>query len=797
MNIENARSGPLRTFGPLLLLALVGLLVYANSLHSPFIYDDRPTIEDPAIHGLWPPQRPLWARWNSAVEARPVASLTLAVNYALGGRDVIGYHLVNIAFHVLCALVLYGVVRRTLDGPPLRERFGAHAAALAFACALLWLVHPANTQVVDYITHRTESIMGVFYLLTLYCAIRARSSTRRLLWSAASVACCALGMASKEVMVTAPLMVALYDWAFRAEPYPRVLRQRIGLYAGLALTWIILAFLMSAARRGTKSAGYGLGVDTFRYLLNQCNVVLHYMKLAFWPEPLLIDYGIPQSPTVYDVAPQGAFLALLVMATVVLLLVRPMIGFLAAWFFVILAPTSSFMPILSEVGADRRMYLSLAGLVVLVVVGGFMLLRGPRLRVAGGLLVVIVAANFARMTWTRNNVYKSPVAVWRNEVRALPGNARAWNNLGNELVREGRSDEAIKQYREAIRVEPAYALPRINLANVLRDRGETERAVELYHAALQLLSEDSRWVSFARHNLGKALLAQGRTEHAIDQFRRVLAVEPNLADVHHDLGVALGRQGDLAGAIDQFRTALDIRPDDADTHFHLAIAYRMAERPEEAVEHLRLALDIDPAHAAAHQNLGGLLQLQGEYEQAIRHYRQALEVEPDSAAAHLNLGVALQSTGRPAEAIRHLGRAVELMPDTAQAHQALGAALLALGRAESALASFRRAAELDPEWSLPLSNMAWILATNADERLRNPAEAVEIAQRAASLAGGGDVTALDTLAAAYAATGAFDQAVATGEEALALALADPGGGTADRIRARVEMYRRGMAYREP
>ena len=161
-------------------MAVVGLLVYANTLSGPFIFDDLTSIEqNPSIRRLWPLSEPLSPPRDTPVAGRPLLNLSFAVNYAVGGLDVTGYHLVNLAIHLLAALVLFGLVRRTLLLPSLAPRVGESATNLAAAAALLWMVHPLNSEVVDYVTQRSASLMGLCYLLTLYCSVRALSAGAR------------------------------------------------------------------------------------------------------------------------------------------------------------------------------------------------------------------------------------------------------------------------------------------------------------------------------------------------------------------------------------------------------------------------------------------------------------------------------------------------------------------------------------------------------------------------------------------------------------------------------------------
>ncbi len=350
------------------LLVLAGLFVYWNSFSGPFVFDDIESIvENHQIRSLWRFADVLAPERELPTAGRPLVNASFAINYALGGLDVRGYHAWNLGVHLACALLLFGVVRRTLQMPALRARFGAHAIDLAFAVALLWAIHPLNTEVVDYLTQRTESMMGLCYLATLYASLRAavEPSWR---WPVLAVTSCAAGMACKESMVTAPVMVALYDRGFVFSSMKDAIAARWRLYAGLASTWILLALLLRSGPR-IHSAGFSTGVSAWTYLLNQTVMITRYVRLSVWPRALVVTYGWPVSLTLGDVLPQALFVAALLAAAVIALVRKPALGFAGAWFFLTLAPTSSVVPIATEVGAERRMYLPLIALVSLAVIG--------------------------------------------------------------------------------------------------------------------------------------------------------------------------------------------------------------------------------------------------------------------------------------------------------------------------------------------------------------------------------------------------------------------------------------------
>lgn len=495
---------------PILLVA-AGCLVYANSFGGPFIFDDYSCIvENPHIRHLWP----IWEVWRSppevAIAGRPVVSLTLALNYALGGLRVWGYHAVNLALHLLSALLLYGIIRRTLLRPRLRARFGASAAPLAFVAALLWMVHPLLTESVTYIIQRTELLMAACLLLTMWCVIRDATDGPARRWDIAAVLACAVGMGSKEVMVVTPLLVWVYDAIFLSTTWHAPLRKRRGLYLGLASTWLILAGLLATHPR-TMTAGFTAhGITPWHYALTQSTVIWHYVRLAAWPAPLIVDYS--DWPIVRDLASVGlpvTALAGLIAATAWALRRRPALGFLGAWWFMILAPTSSLLPIATEVAAERRMYLPLAALVTLVVIGGWRFLRacihhaGARRAVAA----IVIAGSVAILgacTVRRNHVYRNEEALLRQLIAVRPNNAHAYYNLGITLGEQGRFDESVAAFHDALRLVPRDAGSHNNLGAVLLQQGNIDEAIGEFQEAIRLRPD----LGQPRLNLERALAVQ-------------------------------------------------------------------------------------------------------------------------------------------------------------------------------------------------------------------------------------------------------------------------------------------------
>jgi len=520
---------------------------YHNSFAGAFVFDDIDAItENPHIRSLWPITHAAAAPPETTVSGRPLVSLSLALNYRISKLDVWSYHALNLAVHALAGMVLFGLVRRTLLSRHLRQRFGADSWLLALVCAVLWTVHPLQTQAVTYVVQRAESMMGLFYLLTLYCAARAFSSRRGRPWQVAAVVFCAAGMATKEVMVTAPVVVFIYDRIFLARSFGETFWRRWRFYAALAGTWAILAVLVLAEPRGS-SAGLGLPIGPIGYAKAQCFSILHYIRLAFWPDVLVLDYGRAPSRTWAQVAPAAAAVAGLLLIVGLALRFRPTAGFLGTWFFVILAPTSSFVPI-NDVTFEHRMYLPLAAIIADAVlatylVGGWALraaISSPaRRRLAGRLLACAlaagVAAPLAAKTVRRNRDYRSRIAIWQDTALKRPLSRRAHCSLGAAYRNAGQFDKAIECYDRAIKLSPKYSLAYNNRGIAYAEKGMYERAIADFDVAIKLRPN----FELAYANRGAAYVAKGDYARAIRDLDAAIRLNPKYTTAHENKAIAL------------------------------------------------------------------------------------------------------------------------------------------------------------------------------------------------------------------------------------------------------------------
>lgn len=687
-SLRASHGMPPAWFAAVVLAISIGI-VFGRARHSPFIFDDVGAIEkNSSIRSLWPlistTERP--GPLNSLAElptaGRPLVNLTFAMNYYFGGLDPVGYHVVNMVFHFLTALLVWAVVRRTLRLPFFGERFEASAGWLAMAIALLWALHPLQTEAVVYVTQRTELMMAFFYLATMYCSLRywaqlplaskegqhesefvAKADGRsRTIWLILAIIACAAGMASKEVMVSAPLMVLLFDRAFISGSLKEALRGSRPLYAGLAATWLLLLLVNLGAPRG-ESAGFSLGVSAYAWWLTQAKALSMYLKLVIWPSPLLLHYEFPYFTTLAEAWVYVVPVLLLAAVICMLLWRNHPLGFLGTFLFAVLSPTL-VVPIVTEMAAERRMYLPLLALVIPFVVGAYELGCWVQkrwddvscARSAAVALSFVLAIAFGVLSAKRVVAYDDEMQLWHEVLQNQPNNYVAHNNLGRLLLHAGRLPEAITELQLSLAQKPDYY--------------------------------------FAFNNLGVALYRSGRYPEAIDALNQALRINSDFTDALQNLANSLREMGRLTEARENLEHALRLAPDDAEAQNNMGVLLASSNQISQAIEHFRLAVHLDPNYASAHINLGKTLSTSGDAQGAIRELEQAIRLEPNRADLHNELGVVLGKNQQNEAAIEQFEIAVRLDPKFAQAYGNLGLSLALINRPAEAIEISQRGIEV-------------------------------------------------------------------------------------------------------
>ena len=640
------RAQPKSWLFPVLII-LAGL-VYLPSLDHPFFFDDYDSImENEVVLGEWPLIRALIDPPPGPTAGRPIVCLSFVLNRVIGDLNESGYRLFNIALHVCCTLLLFGLIRRSLEQSRAGRFKDQAARRLAGIASLIWLVHPLLTESVTYISQRTEMLMGFFLLATLYSCRRGFDSAHRGKWFALAVVCCALGMGCKEVMAVAPILVLLYDRTFMAGTFRSALGDRRVLHILLFATWGILAFLIASGPR-SDSVGFELGIGALDYLYTQAGVITWYLRLSIWPSPLVVTYDDwPIARQLLQIWPFALFILALLIATTWALFRRPAIGFACAWFFVILGPSSSFVPIATEIAAERRMYLPLAAVVVLMVVGSWWLfVRLARMTslpnktrngiAAAAATAMIVTASAG--TVMRNRDYRTRLAIWEDVAAKSPQSAVGQQNLGAQYYEAERYDDALSCYLRASKIRPQYHENLYGMGLTYNRMGDIAKAAESYELAVA--ANPHFWK--ARANLANSYQELGRLEEAVALYRTLVAEKPTENPLHANLGVALMKQGKLPEAVAEFGIVLATEPNHAFAIENLGDALLRQGSIKQAADQYLRVIQLSPANPNPYYKLGTIRQGQGRLDEAVELFQATIRINPQDELATRRLQMAIQ-----------------------------------------------------------------------------------------------------------------------------------------------------------
>jgi tetratricopeptide (TPR) repeat protein len=600
------------------LLVLLIVLAYSNTFQVPFIMDDRSNMANNlSIRHLWPLWNPFEVMSKTGIAGRPVVNFTLALNYALSGLSVWSYHLLNLLIHICATLVLFEILQRLFQADRLKETYGRLSAPLALGSALLWGLHPIHTQAVTYLTQRCESLMGLFFFLTCYCAIRGWQSFSPKVWYLGSIVSFLLGIGAKEVIVVAPFILLLGELVFFHPTLKEVIRRSGFLYVGLLCGLGVLGYLV--AQGGTFSTSTTrISFSTWQYWLTQSQVIIHYIRLMFWPDALCFDYDWPIAGIRESILP-GIVLLIGLTASLWLVLRRHPLGFSAAWFWMTLAPTS-LLP-LNDPAWDYRMYLPSAALMTMFVLGIYHVCQfiharfaakgsdqPPPLKKIFGYVMIFLALLLGMLTYSRNLDYQSDLAIWEDTVRKRPQNARAQVNLGVALMEIGQPLEAIGHLQQGInfkRKELGTLTANEIIVNGYRNLGiiylyyfwpkEGPAAETNLRRTLEIIPNDAQAHSY----LGVVLFFQNQPEKAFDHLQQALILEPNLVEANVNYGLVLRLMGNNKSALDYYQKALHLKPDHIEALYGLGMVRYQLRQLKEAKANFQTILSASPRNKAA------------------------------------------------------------------------------------------------------------------------------------------------------------------------------------------------------
>lgn len=519
-----------------LLFFLLGVLAYANVFHAPFLLDDLTNIvENPFIRMESFSGSAIWqALTCGLIPTRPLAYFSFALNYLVHGYALPGYHIVNLAIHILTGFVFFLLLTRTmvLAGESREDRF----PEAAFWGALLWLLHPLQTNAVTYIVQRMTSMATLFYLLAIFLYVVGRTANslrhRRIIYSCAAIAGMA-ALGSKEIAVTLPVAVVLYEWYFFQQLDRAWLRRKLPLLMSvIAVIAVMSLFFLGPHPLESIHGSYASRHFTLgERLLTESRVIFFYISLLAFPHPsrLTLEHDFSLSHALFS--PPTTALALLglaaLAATAVLFARRqPLLSFAILWFFLNLFIESSFVGL--ELVFEHRLYLSSIFLFVPAVLFLQTLIKSRRFR---RLFLIGVAAILCLWTYQRNMTWANPVRFWTDCVAKAPFKSRPYNELGLAYYEQNRLAEALPIFNEAVRLEPENPEALYNQAIVMMQMDRYAEAAQSFTIALRKAPNDPD----IHNNLGVALEKLGRWPEAMRHYRRSLEIAPNHYEARRNL----------------------------------------------------------------------------------------------------------------------------------------------------------------------------------------------------------------------------------------------------------------------
>ncbi len=656
------------------LIILAGIIAYSNSFHVPFIFDDEYSIRDNrVVHDIG---NFLFSSIGYKYNPRRfIGFLTFALNYRLGGLNVTGYHVVSLAIHIVCALLVYGLVAFTFRTPAMKDSsLAPQSRLIAFFSAALFVVHPIQTEAVTYIVQRLTSLAALFYVASLYCYVRFRLSqvsADGIHWQGyvqygLAVASAVLAMKTKEISFTLPFIVVVYELVFFGSG--NVIKRTLWALPLLATVVIIpldmlnlgqpLGKVLSDVSQVTAA---GTSMTRSQYLITEFTVIVTYIRLLFFPVGQNLDYDYPIYRSFFNPQVMLSFLFLVVLFGLGVYLVfanqikakvktvsefslgvlsqpqpKPepafkLMGFGILWFFITLSVESSIIPI-TDVIYEHRVYLPSIGMIISIVTGIFLLrekVRSPR---AGRAIIVMLSLAIGVLTVTtymRNEVWGDSIRMWKDITAKSPAKERPHYNLAHLYQLQSRFDDAIEQYQLAIKLKPdadAYN----NLGVIYRERNMPDKAIEQYMLAIKLNPD----MPEAYFNLGNIDRDRNMPEKAMEYYQTAIELRPDYMEAHLNLGGVIYQAGKMPDkAIKEYLTAIKLKPDCAEAYNNLGAIYESLKMPDKAIKNYLIAVKLNPDYIEALNNLGDIYYKTGQAENARREFMAVLKIKPDNSKA--------------------------------------------------------------------------------------------------------------------------------------------------------------------
>jgi protein O-mannosyl-transferase len=728
------------TLGCVTILILISMLAYFNSLKGSFQFDDVPLLKS---HWLANTEAFFNHPHSGEIGNRPILYWTFALNNQVASHQVFGFHLINLALHIGVTLLIFFTIWRITH---LNTEFKS-SWAFPLTTSLLFALHPLNTDSVSYISSRSSILATFFYLLTLYTFLNLFSLektiklSKKLLISLLVLLGIYLCIATKLIGATLPIILVLWYWSFIGRKRFPELHQKLlnnksvamGLISTLVISIGILMFGDSWIYT-PRDQGFEL-FGRAPYLVIQLKVIVfYYLKLFLFPFNLNVDNGFSFSSPNTDLTIVFSGLILFAIILAVLKWKNVWIISGAIWFFITLAPTSSFIP-LNDLAVEHRMYLPMSlGLSLIAGVGIKTIPALWRLR-----LLVVLLASFAITTATRNTDWINEVNLWKDSAKKNPLSPRPHNNLGKAYYEKGNLTQAsyhleksvasiapfvankyniqdpksflsrkrkvggnnngdILGSSESLKIAAELVEPHYNLASVYLDQGRLDEAEKEYLKTLTLRpGHISSRIGLSSVYNKKADFDQATKILKMAINENLSSMDPNFALARLNLGELYGKTGNIENAITEWEAALKIDPSLLPAHFNLGTGYMMAGKLTLAESAFKNCLKLNSRYEPALFNLAKVYQKQQKWVKSTQQFKSFLEVTGPNPSAYAQIGFNFNRQADFKDAQKFLEKSILLQPNNFDSRISIAEALINLGQVTKAREHLQIALKINPD----------------------------------------------------------------------------------------------------
>ena len=666
----------------IIIITLLTVIIYFNSLGNSFVFDDDHVIvKNSYIKD--PNKFLLFFTSNSFSSAgfvqgiRPILMLSFAFNYFFGRLNPIGYHIINIMFHFLNGIIIFFLIKILLsksndysdkenDYSDLKKDNQGKYYWPALLASLIFIVHPVNTEAVDYISCRSTLMASFFLLLAFFLYIKKDFylKPRNLYFYIGSLTTFILGLLTKEIVIVFPLTIILYELLFVVRQ--NTLKENFYRLFRFYLLFFIIASFYFLCRKYLFGAFINIYYirSIYSNILTQIHVSAFYIKLLFMPNNLCIGRFFPTAKSILQMPVLISALITLLLIIIALLFSKreKLISFAIFWYFINLIP--KFVATLNLVAAEHHLYLPAVGFYLIIARVITVILNkliNLKLKFILKTMVILILIFLSLFTINRNKTWKDTFSIWRDAVRISPKSIGAINNLGLAYLNRGQIDEAIDYFKKALNLKPSFLKDvevnlRGNLSEAYRAKGLYDDAIEETEKALQI----DPYRAELYNNLGLLYRDKGLVEEAIKEFKKAIDLDPNLPEPCLNLGVTYWHKNDFDLAILQFKNAIKANPDYIDAYYVLAKAYEDKGRLNEAKDTYEKILTLNPNNFQDHYTLGVVYGKLGD-SRAIVEFKKAIKLNPEFAQAHNNLAVSYAYLAPPKIELakKHLDLAVK------------------------------------------------------------------------------------------------------------------------------------------